>query len=317
LDSNLLFLLRQSGSKWRAQLFSDGYAKTLPIAHPISTGPEEAHLHWLILLSHTYIVGNGKALIGQIAMASKLNTESNAFSIKADPDGSSDDLSNVESFGAQIAHESDHAIKYRTCSYPHETARLLFSEYVCLAILSFPWSFSVLGMVPGVILTLVIAGICLYTSLILGRFCIKHPEVRDVCDIGQILFGGSKLAYNITSLFFILNNTFIQALHVLVGAKLLNTLTNSAECTIIFSLVSAVVCFFVSLPRTLDQLSGLGAFSAMTMGTAVILAIVFSGIQDHPFGYIAGQEPLVTAIPVKGTTYVSGMCKFLICNIKY
>lgn len=178
-------------------------------------------------------------------------------------------------------------------------------------------------MVPGILLTLAVAGSCLYTSLILWRFCLRHPEVRDVCDIGQILFGGSRLAYNVTSLFFILNNTFIQgqclelpfgaplnacreALHVLVGAKLLNTLTNSAECTIVFSVISAIICFFVSLPRTLSQLSGLGVFSAVTMGTAVILAIIFSGIQDHPFGYVIGQEPLVTSVPAKGTTYVAG-----------
>lgn len=67
-----------------------------------------------------------------------------------------------------------------------------------------------LGLVPGVIVTLVVAGTCLYTSLILWRYCLKHPEIRDVCDIGQMLFGGSRLAYNVTSVFFILNNTFIQ-----------------------------------------------------------------------------------------------------------
>lgn len=43
---------------------------------------------------------------------------------------------------------------------------MLFSEYICLAIMSFPWSYSILGLVPGLILTVVIAGIVLYTSLI-------------------------------------------------------------------------------------------------------------------------------------------------------
>lgn len=51
------------------------------------------------------------------------------------------------------------------------------------------------------------------------------------------------------------------------------------------------------------------------MGVAVILALVFAGIQDHPFGYIIGEEPIVTVIPVKGTTYVMGMSAFL--NITY
>ena len=105
------------------------------------------------------------------------------------------------------------------------------------------------------------------------------------------------------------------ALHVLVGAKLLNTLSNSAICTVGFSVVTAVICFFISLPRTLEGLSGMGLFSAATMGIAVLLAMIFSGIQDHPFGYIAGSEPIVTTIPVPGITYVMAMSAFL--NITY
>ena len=32
--------------------------------------------------------------------------------------------------------------------------------------MSFPWSYSILGLVPGLILTVVIAGLVLYTSLV-------------------------------------------------------------------------------------------------------------------------------------------------------
>jgi len=218
------------------------------------------------------------------------------------------------SVGVQIKAEQDHDIKYRSCSW-QKTAALLFSEYICLAILSFPWSYSVLGLVPGVLVTVATAASVQYTSLVLWRFCLKHPEIRDVCDIGKMLFGGSQLAYNITAVFFILNNTFIQALHCLVGAKLLNTLSGSAACTVAFSAISAILCFFISLPRTLSSLSHLGTFSAVTMGIAVLLAIIFVGIQDHPAGYIAGSEPIVTNFPLPGTTYVSGMSAFL--NILY
>jgi hypothetical protein len=87
----------------------------------------------------------------------------------------------------QLASEDGTSIQYRTCSW-QKTAALLFSEYICLAIMSFPWSYSVLGLVPGLILTVFVAAVVLYTSLILWEFCLRHPEVRDVCDIGQMLF---------------------------------------------------------------------------------------------------------------------------------
>lgn len=69
------------------------------------------------------------------------------------------------SVGKQMEMEAGNAIKYRTCSWP-KTAALLFSEYICLAIMSFPYSYSVLGLVPGIILTFVVAGFVLYTSLV-------------------------------------------------------------------------------------------------------------------------------------------------------
>jgi hypothetical protein len=88
---------------------------------------------------------------------------------KTDPelgprDDDSSDYSSEAVIMKQMELEASNAIKYRTCSW-QKTAALLFSEYICLAIMSFPWSYSILGLVPGLILTVVIAGLVLYTSL--------------------------------------------------------------------------------------------------------------------------------------------------------
>jgi hypothetical protein len=81
-----------------------------------------------------------------------------------DPEKGVDSDTESSIIGKQVAMEAENAIKYRTCSW-QKTAALLFSEYICLAIMSFPWSYSILGLVPGVILTVVIAALVLYTSL--------------------------------------------------------------------------------------------------------------------------------------------------------
>lgn len=217
--------------------------------------------------------------------------------------------------GRQIELEAGNSIKYRTCSW-QKTAALLFSEYICLAIMSFPWSYSVLGLVPGLILTVFIAAVVLYTSLIIWRFCLRHPNVRDVCDIGQLLFWDSKIVWYLTAIMFLLNNTFIQGLHCLVGAEYLNTVTGHPTCSIVFALVTAIVSLIFSLPRTFSTLSKVATFSALTTFISVLLAMIFAGIEDHPAGYSAKLgEPLITAIPVKGTTFVSGVSAFL--NISY
>ncbi|KAK4159502.1 amino-acid permease [Cladorrhinum sp. PSN259] len=221
----------------------------------------------------------------------------------------------------QIALENGHAIQYRTCTW-QKTAALLFSEYICLAIMSFPWSYSVLGLVPGLLLTVFVAAVVLYTSLVLWEFCLRHPEVRDVCDIGQMLFWNKKWAWYLTAAMFLLNNTFIQALHVLVGAKYLNTMTADDETaiacrTVSFSAIVAIVCWLCSLPRTFNMLSKIGTASAFFTFVSVLLATVFAGVQSHPAGFDPEKlgYPIYTAFPTAGTTFVAGMNAFL--NISY
>ncbi|QSZ30395.1 hypothetical protein DSL72_004918 [Monilinia vaccinii-corymbosi] len=242
-----------------------------------------------------------------------------------------DDVAGSDSDGGkdlldkQIQAEAGSAIKYRSCSW-QKTAALLFSEYICLAIMSFPWSYSVLGLVPGLILTVIVAFFVLYTSLVLWEFCMRHPELRDVCDVGQMLFGG-RWAWHATVIMFLLNNTFIQGLHVLTTAKYLNTITNHSQCTVVFAVIAAVICWVCSVPRTFSALSWLATASAIFTFISVMLATIFAGIEDHPLGYnpdptsiiaatgLHGGAPIVTAFPVKGVKFVAGFNAFL--NISY
>lgn len=56
--------------------------------------------------------------------------------------------------------------------------------------------------------------------------------------------------------------------------------------------------------------------SAFFTFVSVLLATIFAGIETHPAGYTDAQgEPIVTAFPVSGTTFVDGMSAFL--NISY
>ena len=50
----------------------------------------------------------------------------------------------------------------------------------------------------------------------------RHPELRDVCDVGQMLFGG-RWAWHATAIMFLLNNTFIQVR--IITSTLLHFLT--------------------------------------------------------------------------------------------
>ncbi|KAM4065582.1 transmembrane amino acid transporter protein [Hirsutella rhossiliensis] len=146
--------------------------------------------------------------------------------------------------------------------------------------------------------------------LILWELCLRHPEVRDVCDLGQMLLWNKRWAWWATAVMFVLNNTFVQGIHVLVGAQYINTMTefdSIGGCrTVQFALVVTIAGWLVSLPRTFDVLSRLGAASAFFAFISVFLATIFAGIQGKPPGYdlLTKGEPTVKAWPVHSTTFV-------------
>lgn len=143
----------------------------------------------------------------------------------------------------------------------------------------------------------------------------RHPEVRDVCDIGQLLFWNQRWAWYFTAVMFVLNNTFIMGFHCVVGAEYLNTVSKHGVCTIVFSAIWAILSWVCSLPRTFSTLSKLGAVSAVFTFLSVLLAAVFAGVEDHPNGYTPKYPVDVYAVSPKGTTFVMGMSAFL--NISY
>lgn len=96
-----------------------------------------------------------------------------AASKAADVDLSRDDVAKVD---VVLAQQNDGDIKYRTMSW-QKCAAILFGEYVCLAILSFPWAFNTLGMAGGILATLGMGVIALYTSMVRAPLCILRRLV--------------------------------------------------------------------------------------------------------------------------------------------
>lgn len=209
----------------------------------------------------------------------------------------------------QLELEKENGIKYRTCSW-QKTLGLMFCEYICTAMLSFPWSFSVLGLIPGILLTAGTSVATFYVGLTILEFCIKNPGIRDICEVGQKLFGGKRWAWYITMVAFLINNVFIQALHVLVGSKYLNSISGHPFCTIIFAVITTSICAICSVPRTFSGISHLCSFAAITMFIALILCMIFAGVQDHPAGY-DGTPVSWNLWPEKGTSFSSALNAYL------
>ncbi|PPJ55567.1 hypothetical protein CBER1_03709 [Cercospora berteroae] len=226
---------------------------------------------------------------------------------------------NKELITALVTEDHQHAIKLRTMSW-QKAAWLLAGDQVCLAIMAQSWSLSVLGWVPG-LLTMIISGILFYiTSLTMHKFIMKNPQIRDICDFGYYAFGKSNVAYGFTAFMLLANNILLIGFHVLTGAKVLNTLSDHSLCTVLFSVIAMVMGIVLSLPRTLKHVSFMSMFSAAAMGIAILLFLVFAGIEDHPGAGYGGAYPKLGevktyAFPREGTTWVD--CMNAVLNITF
>jgi Transmembrane amino acid transporter protein len=139
----------------------------------------------------------------------------------------------------------------------------------------------VLGWVPGII-TMVGAGILFWiTSITMHKFIMKNPQIKDICkripfpmhlstrlitlpqigDFGYEVFGKSKIAYEWTGFMLLANNILLIGFHVLTGARVLNTLSDHSQCTVVFSVICTLMGIVMSLPRTLKHVSFMSMFS--------------------------------------------------------
>jgi Transmembrane amino acid transporter protein len=189
---------------------------------------------------------------------------------------------------------------------------------------------------------MVVAGILFWiTSITMHKYIMKYPQIKDICDFGYYAFGKSRIAYEWTGFMLLANNILLIGFHVLTGAKVLNTLSDHSQCTVVFSIIAMLMGIVLSLPRTLRHVSfmsmGSGELpeskkylsdicsltivvSAACMAMAILLFLIFAGIEDAPlYGYYGDYPtdgPVRTyAFPLPGTTWVN--CMNAVLNVTF
>ncbi|CAI7664112.1 unnamed protein product [Penicillium pancosmium] len=231
----------------------------------------------------------------------------------------SDDPDSLNTITALVAEDHEHEIKLRTMSW-QKTAILLAGDQVCLAIMAQAWSLSVLGWVPGIITILLCAVLFWITSITMHKFIMKYPQIKDICDFGYYVFGKSRVAYVFSAFMLLANNILLIGFHVLTGAKVLNTLSDHSLCTSVFAVIATIMGIVMSLPRTLNHVSSMSMVSSACMGIAILLFLVFAGIESAPlYGYNGNYPTLgpvkTYAFPQAGTTWVA--CMNAVLNITF
>jgi hypothetical protein len=154
---------------------------------------------------------------------------------------------------------------------------VLIVTAVALGSLSLPGAFAILGMVPGVILSIGIGMVAMYASYVVGQMKLKYPEISHYTDAGRMMFG--RIGYEIVSVMFVLQLVFTIGSHVLTGAIMFGNLTDDGACTVVFTIVSAIILFVVAIPPSFSEMAVLGYIDFVSIMAAILITIIATGVR--------------------------------------
>lgn len=174
-------------------------------------------------------------------------------------------------------------------------------EAIALGSLGLPSAFASLGMVAGVILTVGLGFVAVYAGYSIGETKLRYPQVGHYADVGQLLLGnvGSKIFLGS----FVALLVFVIGSHCLTGAIAFQTITQSSECSIIFSVVSAVILLLLAIPPSFAEVAILGYIDFVSIIIAIGVTMIATGIQSSSgTGTFVDHTPW-SAWPKPGLTF--------------
>ena len=141
-----------------------------------------------------------------------------------------------------------------------------------------PSAFASLGMVAGVIMTVGIGLIAIYTSYVVGQVKLKHPHVQHYADAVGLMWG--RFGYELTSVMFVLFLVLITGSHVLTGTiAWIRIVDNPGLCALIWGVISAILLYCLALPPTFHEFAILGYVDFVSIIVAIFVTMVATGVE--------------------------------------
>ncbi|KAG8665428.1 hypothetical protein FPOAC2_10500 [Fusarium poae] len=184
---------------------------------------------------------------------------------------------------------------------------VLIVQAVALGSLSIPGAFATLGMVAGVICSVGIGLIAIYTSYIVGQVKVKYPHVEHYPAAGGLMFGrwGAEIFGAMVTFQLLL----LTASHCLTGTIAFSTLTESNICSLVWGVISAIILVLLAVPPSFAEVAILGYIDFVSIIAAIGITIIATGIRSNET-----PEPVNwSAWPREGVTFAQAF--IALCNI--
>lgn len=198
--------------------------------------------------------------------------------------------------GQTTIHEGE--AKYQRLGWKKLTICLIV-EAIALGSLSIPSAFATVGMVPGVLLSVGLGFIAIYTSYVVGQGmsmrmkepCWKHllthryyivklkyPHVEHYADGVKLIWG--KFGYELAGGMFAALLILLVGSHTLTGTIAWITIVKSPGiCALVWGIISAILLFLVALPPSFAEFAILGYIDFVSIIIAIGITIIATGVE--------------------------------------
>lgn len=137
-------------------------------------------------------------------------------------------------------------------------------------------------MPAGCILVVGLGAIATATGYVIGQFKLRYPHVHNMADAGMILYG--PIGREVLGFAQVVFMTFICGSHVLTGLIAFDTITAGASCSVVWAVVTAILCLVLTLPRTLNGISYLSVVSFISIMAAILITMIGVGVTGKTGG---------------------------------
>ena len=150
-------------------------------------------------------------------------------------------------------------------------------EAIALGALSLPGAYHTLGMFPGVLLTVSLGAVAIFTSYLVGQVKLRYPGVANYAEAGRLLFG--RWGYEIFGVALVCELMLVVGSHALTGSIALIDMSDGKICSVAFSAVSAVILFVLAIPPSFSEVAILGYIDFASIVAAIGITVIATGIQ--------------------------------------
>lgn len=153
----------------------------------------------------------------------------------------------------------------------------LIVKAIALGALSIPSAFANLGMIAGVILTIGIGLIAIYTSNVIGQVAVKYPHVKHYADAVRLIWG--RPGYELCGAMFVCYLTLLVGSHTLSGTiAFIRIVGDTSLCALVWAVISAIILFLLALPPSFAEFAILGYIDFVSIIAAIGITVIATGV---------------------------------------